>query len=60
MPNQRKEGKAMIGAWIPQELADDLKAISRDRFMPMSTLLEEIIRKKVDDEKRKGFRRRSS
>jgi predicted HicB family RNase H-like nuclease len=43
MPNQRKEGKKMLGAWIPDELAAVLKRVAKADGVSLSTLVEKII-----------------
>ena len=52
MPNQRKKGKAMIGGYIPKELADAFKAVAKARGMGAKDLLELLVRQEVGKDKK--------
>lgn len=47
MPSQRKKSKAMIGGYVPKELADAFKAAAQARGMTAKDLLEELIKHEV-------------
>jgi len=48
MPNQRKEGQRAITAWVPEELRDELKRMAASRGVPLSTLVEELLRNELE------------
>ena len=51
MPNQRKKGKAMIGGYVPKELADAFKAEAQARGLTAKELLEILVRQEVRKDK---------
>ena len=51
MPNQRKKGKAFIGGYIPQGLADAFKVAAEARGMTARDLLELLIREDLKPNK---------
>ena len=51
MPNQRKKGKAFIGGYIPQGLADAFKVAAEARGMTARDLLEQLIREDLNSKK---------
>lgn len=44
MPNQRKKGKALIGGYVPKNIADAFKAIAKEKGKTAKDLLEDLIR----------------
>ena len=53
MPNQRKKGKALIGGYVPKELAEAFKQAAAERGTTVKDLLETLIR----EELKKGLRK---
>lgn len=51
MPSQRKKSKAMIGGYVPKELAEAFKAAAKARGMTAKDLLEELVRQEVRKDK---------
>lgn len=47
MPNQRKKNKALIGGYIPRELAAAFKKAAAERGLTVKSLLEALIRKEL-------------
>ena len=62
MPNQRKKGKAFIGGYIPQKLADAFKVAAEERGMTARDLLERLIREdlKLNKGDENGITRQSA
>ena len=44
MPNQRKRGKANVTAWVPDSLKVELRLIAKHRGVPLSVVIEEMLR----------------
>jgi|TARA_B110000495_G_C22738812_1_gene433284 hypothetical protein len=53
MPNVRKEGKKSISAWIYEDDKAALQKFARERGVPLSDLLDELIKEKLDRLKKK-------
>jgi len=45
MANMRKEGKKMLGGWVPEELDNKLKALAKSDGVAKSVLVETILTK---------------
>lgn len=43
MANVRKKGKKFVGAWIPEELYRDLRAVAADRGVPASDIIDQLL-----------------
>jgi hypothetical protein len=50
MPNVRKEGKKSISAWIYEDDKAALQKFARERGVPLSDLLDELIKDNVVDD----------
>jgi molybdate-binding protein len=53
MPNSRKEGKKNISAWIDEGDKAALQIVARERGIPLSDLLDELIKDKLNELKKK-------
>lgn len=53
MPNVRKEGKKSISAWIYEDDKSALQKFAKERGIPLSDLLDELIKEKLDRLKKK-------
>ena len=53
MPNSRKEGKKNVSAWIDEEDKAALQIAARERGIPLSDLLDELIQHKLIEFKKK-------
>ena len=53
MPNVRKEGKKSISSWIYEDDKDSLRKFAKERGIPLSDLLDELIKEKLDRLKKK-------
>ena len=47
MANQRKQSKVSISAWVPSELKEQLAAIAAAEGVPLSYVVEQIVRNQV-------------
>ncbi|MBC8244670.1 MAG: hypothetical protein H8E20_09775 [Verrucomicrobia bacterium] len=47
MPNARKVGKKNVSAWIDEDDKDVLQAAARERGVPLSEMLDELIQEKL-------------
>ena len=54
MPNVRKEGKKSISAWIYEDDKASLRKFAKERGIPLSDLLDELIKEKLDRLKKKN------
>jgi|TARA_B100001250_G_scaffold338858_1_gene306032 hypothetical protein len=54
MPNVRKEGKKSISAWIYEDDKAALQKFAKERGIPLSDLLDELIKEKLDRLKKKN------
>ena len=54
MPNVRKEGKKSISSWIYEDDKDSLRKFAKERGIPLSDLLDELIKEKLDRLKKKN------
>ena len=54
MPNVRKEGKKSISAWIYEDDKAALQEFAKERGIPLSDLLDELIKEKLDRLKKKN------
>tara|TARA_B100001175_G_scaffold275089_1_gene249754 strand:- start:381 stop:560 length:180 start_codon:yes stop_codon:yes gene_type:complete len=54
MPNVRKEGKKSISAWIYEDDKAALQKFAKERDIPLSDLLDELIKEKLDRLKKKN------
>ena len=54
MPNVRKEGKKSISAWIYEDDKAALQKFAKERGIPLSDLLDEFIKEKLDRLKKKN------
>ena len=54
MPNVRKEGKKRISAWIYEDDKAALQKFAKERGIPLSDLLDELIKEKLDRLKKKN------
>ena len=54
MPNQRKRGKEMISAWIPDEVKRKLERIAELEDVPLSAIIDTMIREGVDEFRVRG------
>ena len=54
MPNVRKEGKKSISAWIYEDDKAALQRFAKERGIPLSDLLDELIKEKLDRLKKKN------
>jgi predicted transcriptional regulator len=50
MPNKRKAGKRALSTWVPEELKQELERLARSRGVPLSAVVEEILRDELDRE----------
>ena len=53
MPNVRKDGKRSISAWIDEGDKAALQKFASGRGVPLSDLLDELIKEKLDRLKKK-------
>ena len=54
MPKVRKEGKKSISAWIYEDDKAALQKFAKERGIPLSDLLDELIKEKLDRLKKKN------
>ena len=54
MPNVREEGKKSISAWIYEDDKAALQKFAKERGIPLSDLLDELIKEKLDRLKKKN------
>lgn len=43
MPNQRKKGKVHLGGYFDKRLIEELNALAKERRIPRSQLVDEIL-----------------
>lgn len=54
MPNQRKSGKANVTAWVPDALKAELSRIAKARGIPLSEVVETMLREQARRYKETG------
>jgi len=58
MPNQRKKGVKLVGAYIDKDMADELPRVAeRLGFDSVAHMMRELIEQAIDKEKQKNVLR---
>jgi|DEB0MinimDraft_10_1074344.scaffolds.fasta_scaffold42808_6 hypothetical protein len=58
MPNQRKKGVKLVGAYIDKDMADELPRVAeRLGFDSVAHMMRELIEQAIDKEKQKSVLR---
>lgn len=58
MPNQRKKGVKLVGAYIDKDMADELPQVAeRLGFDSVAHMMRELIEQAIDKEKQKNVLR---